>query len=79
MRLAYLYDIKRERIARMWGCHPSTIGREITMGLETLRSRTLEYLRRADPFLKIEWRDCLEVCTIYPRLLHGDDKSDSAL
>jgi RNA polymerase sigma factor (sigma-70 family) len=70
LRLAYLYGIKRERIARMWGCHPSTIGREITMGLATLRAHTLEYLRRTDPFLKIEWRDCLEVCG----LLHGDDK-----
>jgi DNA-directed RNA polymerase specialized sigma24 family protein len=74
LRLAYLYDVKRERIARMWGCHPSTIGREITIGLMTLRARTLEYLRRADPFLEIEWQDCLEVCTMSPRLLYGDDK-----
>jgi hypothetical protein len=27
----------------------------------TWRARTLEYLRRADPFLEIEWQDCLEV------------------
>jgi RNA polymerase sigma factor (sigma-70 family) len=78
LRLVFLYDIKRERIARMWGCHPSTIGREITMGLATLRTRTLEYLRRADPFLEIEWQDCLEVCTMSPRLLYGDDKKESA-
>ena len=54
-------------------------GREITIGLTTLRARTLEYLRRADPFLEIEWQDCLEVCTMSPRLLYGDDKKEGAL
>jgi len=72
IRLVYLHGIARERLAVLWDIHPSNIGRRVSDGLGRLRSRTLIHLKAMDPFLDLNWNDCLEICARYPRLVHGD-------
>lgn len=72
MRLVFLHGIKRETIARVWGCHPSTIGRAITPAAARVQRETLDHLRRLDPYIVVTWADCVAICQRYPRLFAGD-------
>jgi DNA-directed RNA polymerase specialized sigma24 family protein len=72
LRLVFLYGITRERIAQMLGTHASTVGREMNAAADEVKRLTLIFIKRLDPYLNIEWEDCLEICRKYPRLLHGD-------
>lgn len=71
MRLCFLHGIKKETLASVWNCHPSTVGRDITDGLEKLRVRSMAFLKSLDPLIEIEWADCLAVCRNYPGVLDG--------
>lgn len=72
LRLASLYGVQKQRLARAWDRDPAQAGRRITKALEIIRAQAQEYVRSVDPFLHLEWADYLEVFEKYPRLLHGD-------
>lgn len=72
LRLASLYGVQKQRLAKAWDRDPAQAGRRITKALDIIRSEAQDYVRGVDPFLQMEWADYLEVFQKYPRLLHGD-------
>jgi len=62
LRLVFCHGVKRERLAELWSCHPSTIGRSLAEALDCIRKETMATIRRLDPLLEITWEDCLRVC-----------------
>lgn len=72
LRLASLYGVQKQRLARAWDRDPAQAGRRISKALDIIRDQAQDYVRSVDPYLQLEWADYLEVFEKYPRLLHGD-------
>jgi DNA-directed RNA polymerase specialized sigma24 family protein len=71
LRLVYIYSVKRDHLAQIWGCHPSKIGRDMAWAEERIRNLTLEYIKLLHPFTELQWEDCQAICEQYPSMLHG--------
>jgi RNA polymerase sigma factor (sigma-70 family) len=71
LRLVFLFNVRRERIAEMWGCHPSTVGRLLTDAATRVRETTQHHLRLLDPYLEITWEDLVEVCRKHGSIIQG--------
>lgn len=78
VRLVYLHGISKERLADLWDIHPSNVGRKIATALQQVRAQTLLNMKILDPFLDLEWKDCLALCARYPQWGHGDWKPSSS-
>lgn len=61
-RLAHSYRILQQDLGMMWGWHPSKVSRALGALILDLRGKILDELRRADPWLELEWEDFLELC-----------------
>ena len=75
LRLASLYGVQKQRLARAWDRDPAQAGRRISKALDLIRSEAQEYVHSVDPYLRMEWEDYLEVFEKFPRLLHGDESA----
>lgn len=73
LRLASLYGVQKQRLARAWDRDPAQAGRRISKALDIIRAEAQDYVRSVDPYLQMNWEDYLEAFEKYPRLLHGDE------
>jgi DNA-directed RNA polymerase specialized sigma24 family protein len=71
LRLVYLHGVKRDHLAKIWGCHPAKIGRDAAAALEKIRIRTIQYIKLLDPSIELQWEDCQAICEQHADLLHG--------
>jgi DNA-directed RNA polymerase specialized sigma24 family protein len=71
LRLVYLHGVKRDHLAKIWGCHPAKIGRDTSAALEKIRKLTVQYLQVLDPCIELQWEDCQAICEQHADLLHG--------
>jgi DNA-directed RNA polymerase specialized sigma24 family protein len=71
LRLVYIHSVKRDHLAKIWGCHSAKIGRDMTAAEEQIRKLTLEHMKLIQPFTELLWSDCQAICEAYPSLLHG--------
>jgi DNA-directed RNA polymerase specialized sigma24 family protein len=71
LRLVYLHSVKRDHLAKIWGCHPAKIGRDMTAAEEQIRELTLQHIKLLYPLTELRWSDCQAICEEYPSLLHG--------
>ena len=71
LRLVYLNGVKRDYLAKIWGCHPAKIGRDTAAALDRIRKLTLQYIRVLDPSIELQWEDCQAICEQHADLLHG--------
>jgi DNA-directed RNA polymerase specialized sigma24 family protein len=71
IRLVYLHGVKRDHLAKIWGCHPAKIGRETSAALGKIRKLTVQYIRVLDPGIELRWEDCQAICEQHADLLHG--------
>jgi DNA-directed RNA polymerase specialized sigma24 family protein len=71
LRLVYLHVVKRDHLAKIWGCHPAKIGRDAAAALEKIRIRTIQYIKLLDPSIELQWEDCQAICEQHADLLHG--------
>jgi DNA-directed RNA polymerase specialized sigma24 family protein len=71
LRLVYLHGVKRDHLAKIWGCHPAKIGRDAAAALEKIRKRTVRYMKLLDPSIELQWEDCRAICEQHADLLHG--------
>jgi RNA polymerase sigma factor (sigma-70 family) len=62
LRLFYVHGVTQRELARMWGRHESTIGRDLSRALQLIADQTLQEIRRLDPKLKLSWDDFLALC-----------------
>ena len=71
LRLVYLHGVKRDHLAKIWGCHPAKIGRDAAGALAKIRRLTVRYIKLLDPSIELQWEDCQAICEQHADLLHG--------
>lgn len=59
MRLAFLFQIPGNQLARIWGLDPANISRRIRSVLKEIKESTLEALHEYDPELDLTWEEIL--------------------
>jgi DNA-directed RNA polymerase specialized sigma24 family protein len=71
LRLVYLHGVRRDHIARSWGCHPAKITRDTGAAVQKIRKCTLQYLKVLDSAIELRWEDCQAICDQDEELLSG--------
>lgn len=61
-RLVHSYRVPQQSLALMWGWHPAKVSRALSALLLELREKIMDEVRRADPWLHLQWEDFLELC-----------------
>ena len=62
MRLVAIHGVRQEAIADMFGWSQSKVSRAIGGVMEDIRQKTLEEMRKSDPWLELEWDDFVALC-----------------
>ena len=62
-RLFHSYGIRQQKIAAMWQVNYSTLSRRLSHLQEELRDLILAEVTAAEPSLKLEWEDFVELCS----------------
>ena len=78
LRLVYVHGIDQSEIGRIWKpdkskisdkkSYESTVSRRLKSARERIKTAVLMELQRADPWLKLEWEDFLELARCTPDL-----------
>jgi len=71
LRLVYLHGISQREVAAAWRCHESKVSRLLKDGFATMKDESIEFLKKRDPHLHLEWRDLMGLCDTAAELLHG--------
>jgi RNA polymerase sigma factor (sigma-70 family) len=62
MRLVSIHGVRQETLAASLGWSQSKVSRAITGVMEDIRQKTMEELRKADPWIELEWTDFVAMC-----------------
>lgn len=62
MRLVSIHGVRQESLAHALGWSQSKVSRAIAGVMEEIRSKTMEELKKADPWLELDWTDFLGLC-----------------
>ena len=62
MRLVAIYGVRQESLAHALGWSQSKVSRAISSVMDEIKTRTMEELRKADPWLDLEWGDFVSLC-----------------
>ena len=60
-RLVHSYGVRQNQIAQMWEWHDAKVSRSMTGLAVELRDLIMAKVRDADPWLQVEWEDCLGI------------------
>jgi RNA polymerase sigma factor (sigma-70 family) len=74
LRLVHVYDVTQREIGRMWNWHESKVSRTLNSARATIKDAVLGELRRADPWLTLEWADFVELAKCLPEVIATDEK-----
>lgn len=77
LKLVHLHQLTQREIARMWGCHESTVSRTLEVARENIARDILAELKTADPWLELRWEDFLELCAGSADALFWPDEDNS--
>lgn len=64
LSLVYIDGISQRKVAQMWGWHESKISRTLSQAMEGICTRTMENIRRQDPWLQLSWEDFVSMCEV---------------
>lgn len=62
MRLVSIHGVRQEALAHALGWSQSKVSRAIAGVMEEIRAKTMEELKKADPWLELSWSDFLGLC-----------------
>lgn len=62
MRLVTVHGVRQEAIAARFGWSQSKVSRAVNSAMTQIRRETMAEIRRADPWLELEWEDFLALC-----------------
>lgn len=62
MRLVSIHGVRQEILAHSLGWSQSKVSRTISNVMEEIRTKTMEELQKADPWLELDWQDFLGLC-----------------
>lgn len=61
LQLHHLHGLTQRDLASMWGWHEAKVSRAMTKAMRNIADDTMEEVKRADPWLDLEWRDFVEL------------------
>ncbi|HWX21737.1 MAG TPA: RNA polymerase sigma factor, partial [Candidatus Binatia bacterium] len=62
LRLVYLHELTQREIVRMLGWSESKVSRFLGRAMAEIESRTLQELKKRDPWLELGWQDFVDLC-----------------
>ena len=62
LRMVYLHGFSQRDLARLWNCHESRVSRHLNQASEQIEKETLDAVKIADPWLKLDWQDFVDLC-----------------
>ncbi|MCP5534727.1 MAG: sigma-70 family RNA polymerase sigma factor [Akkermansiaceae bacterium] len=62
MRLVVVYGVRQELVGTLFGWSQSKVSRAISSVMTTIKEETMAEIKRADPWLELEWEDFLSLC-----------------
>ena len=62
LRLFFLHGLTKRELSRLWDCHETTISRDLYRSLQLIEDRTLQAIKRRDPWLSLTWEDFVGLC-----------------
>ncbi len=62
MRLVVVHRVNQGMVGTLFGWSQSKVSRAINSVMETIREETMAEIKRADPWLDLEWDDFLSLC-----------------
>jgi RNA polymerase sigma factor (sigma-70 family) len=71
MRLVVVHGVRQDTVGKLFGWSQSKVSRSISSVMETIRDETMAEIKRADPWLEIEWDDFLSLCRSSTGFLTG--------
>ena len=69
LKLVHIHGITQREIGQMWNWHESKVSRTLESARTKIRTAILADLRRADPWLTLEWDDFVELARCAPELI----------
>jgi RNA polymerase sigma factor (sigma-70 family) len=81
LQLVGVHGINQQRIAEAWGWSQSKVSRQLGSLTSQLRSKTLEEVKRLDPWLEIQWDDFIVLCRSCSDFLtiEGEDEENEII
>jgi RNA polymerase sigma factor (sigma-70 family) len=70
LRLVYLEGVDQTDVAAVFDRDDSNVSRRVKNGLETLRNKTTNFLKRTPGSTNIEWGDLLAICHTPPEFIY---------
>lgn len=62
LQLEHCDQLERDELARMFGCSKATVSRLLSSARISVAGATMDFVRRRDPWLELQWEDFLELC-----------------
>ncbi|MGA2247745.1 MAG: RNA polymerase sigma factor [Verrucomicrobiota bacterium] len=62
LRLVFLHGLTQREIVRMLGWNETRVSRALSAAMQQIEKKTLQEVRRRDPWLELTWSDFLELC-----------------
>jgi RNA polymerase sigma factor (sigma-70 family) len=62
LRLVYLHGVSQRELMRVWNWSESKVSRQLSRAMRQIERKTLEHVKRKDPWLDLAWSDFVELC-----------------
>lgn len=77
LRLVHVYDVTQREIGRMWNWREYKVSRTLNSARAKIKNAVVGELRRADPWLTLEWADFVELAKCAPELIATDERKNA--
>lgn len=74
MRLVVVHGVRQDLVGKIFGWSQSKVSRAISSVMTTIKEETMAEIKRADPWLELEWEDFLTLCRSSTGFLVGAPK-----
>ncbi len=77
MRLVVVHNVRQDLVGNLFGWSQSKVSRAISSVMNTIKEETMAEIKRADPWLELEWEDFLSLCRSSTGFLVGAPQESS--
>lgn len=74
MRLVVIHGVRQDLVGALFDWSQSKVSRAISSVMQTIKEETMAEIKRADPWLELEWEDFLSLCRSSTHFLVGAPK-----
>lgn len=77
MRLVVVYGVRQDLVGNLFGWSQSKVSRAISAVMHTIKDETMAEIKRADPWLELEWEDFTNLCRSSTGFLVGAPRTST--